>query len=180
MFCRAFDQTPFLLRVCLCRCARLDSVDCIILDSPHYFNSHELQIDKYYSRAQVKHIERMHSQQHESSEWDAAADDEGEGEQSRHSARYLHMRLRLLNDSILSTSISNEIQLETIHKGFLATIDRRKELLEQIRHLTQQCQLFTEKNENLRQYNRNRLQSNSKLQEDYEQRIRDEKLKLSE
>ena len=121
----------------------------------------------------------MHSHSQDSLEWDAG-DDGDHTEQLRRSARYLHMRIRLLNDSILSTSISNEIQLETIHKGFLATIDRRKKLLEQIRHLNDQCQCFAEKNENLRRYNRDRLQSNAKLQEYYEQQIRDETMKLSE
>ncbi|CAF1023562.1 unnamed protein product [Rotaria magnacalcarata] len=153
-----------------------DSVDCIILDSPHYFNSHELQIDKYYSTEQLKQLDRMFTHNHELPSLGAGEDGE-QVEQFLHSRRYLNMRIRLLNDSIESVKISNEIKLETIHQGFLLTINRRKELLEQIKELNKQCQILHEKNEAIKENNQNRLHLNSKLEKNYQQQITDQQNK---
>ncbi|CAF4982363.1 unnamed protein product, partial [Rotaria socialis] len=101
-------------------------------------------------------------------------------EQFLHSRRYLNMRIRLLNDSILSVKISNEIKLETIHQGFLLTINRRKELLEQIKELNKQCQILHEKNEAIKENNQNRLHLNSKLEKNYQQQITDQQNKQIE
>ncbi|CAF5148162.1 unnamed protein product [Rotaria sp. Silwood1] len=90
------------------------------------------------------------------------------------------MRIRLLNDSILSVKISNEIKLETIHRGFLLTINRRKELLEQIKELNKQCQILHEKNQTIKENNQNRFQFNNKLEKNYQQQIYDEQNKQKE
>ncbi|CAF4942816.1 unnamed protein product, partial [Rotaria socialis] len=63
-------------RIILNRSPRTYSVDCIILDSPHYFNSHELQIDKYYSTEQLKQLDRMFTHNHELPSLGAGEDDE--------------------------------------------------------------------------------------------------------
>ncbi|CAF1104756.1 unnamed protein product [Rotaria sordida] len=164
---------------CVIEYSDYDSVDCIILDSPHYFNSHELHIDKYYSTEQLKQLDRMFIHNHELPLPGAGEDDEHVG-QFLHSRRYLNMRIRLLNDSILSVKISNEIKLETIHRGFLLTINRRKELLEQIKELNKQCQILHEKNQTIKENNQNRFQFNNKLEKIYQKQIHDEQNKQNE
>jgi len=109
-----------------------------------------------------------------------AGEDEEQVEYFSHSPRYLNMSIRLLNDSILSVKISNEIKLETIHKGFLSTINRRKELLEQIKHLNKQCQVLHEQNQIIKENNQNRLEFNNKLEKNYQQQIHDEQIKQNE
>ena len=117
----------------------LDSVDFIILDSPHYFNSYELQIDKYYSTEQLQYFDRILLRNRELSP--LADIENGEQlEQFLHSRRFLSMHIRLLNDSIFSLKISNEIRLETIQQEFLSTINRRKELIDKIKQLHEQYQ----------------------------------------
>lgn len=157
----------------------LDSVDCIILDSPHYFNSHELQIDKYYSTEQLKQLDRMFINNNDTS-LPGSGEDYEQVEHFLRSRRYLNMRIRLLNDSILSVKISNEIKLETIHRGFLSTINRRKELLEQIKEINKKCQLLHENNEEIKENNRNRFQLNDQIEKHYQQQIRDEISKQNE
>ncbi len=158
----------------------LDSVDCIILDSPHYFNSHELQIDKYYSTEHLKHLERLVIHNQDFPESNGVGEDHEQVESFVHSRRYLNMRIRLLNDSILSINISNEIKLETIHKGFLSTINRRKELLEQIQQLNKQCQVLHETNQTIKENNQNRFQLNEKLEKNYKEQIYDEQIKQNQ
>jgi hypothetical protein len=157
----------------------LDAVDCIILDSPHYFNSHELQIDKYYSSEQLEQLNRMILHKHELPV-PGVGEDEEHVEQFLRSPRYLNMRIRLLNDSILSINISNEIKLETIHRGFLSTINRRKELLEQIKEFNKQCQILHEKNQTIKDNNQNRFQLNNKLEKTYQEYIADEQIKQNQ
>lgn len=148
----------------------IDSVDCILLDSPHYFNGHELQIDKYYSTDQLKTIERMFLQRRHQPE-PAVDDDEEQTEPFLRSRRHLLTRQRLLKDSILSIKISNEIKLETIEKGFLATINRRKELLERIAQLNQQCEHLRERNSNIADTIRDRVKSNRELENRYQDEL---------
>jgi len=93
---------------------------------------------------------------------------------SLNSPRHLNMTIRILNDSIFSVKISNEIKLETIHKGFLSTINRRKELFEQIQHLNKQCQILYEKNQLIKENNRNQLTFNEDLERNYRQQIQNE------
>jgi hypothetical protein len=109
-----------------------------------------------------------------------AGDDEEQVEYFSHSPRYLNMSIRLLNDSILSVKISNEIKLETIHKGFLSTINRRKELLEQIQQLNKQCQVLHETNQTIKENNQNRFQLNEKLEKNYKEQIYDEQIKQNQ
>lgn len=106
-----------------------------------------------------------------------AGDDPEEYEYYSHSPRYLNTRIRLLNDSILSFKISNEIQLETIHQGFLSTIKRRKELLEKIQQLNEQCQYLHKQNQLIKEKNQNRLDENKKLENYYQELIQQEKAK---
>ena len=87
-----------------------------------------------------------------------AGEDEEQIEIIFHSSRHLNTNIRLLNDWISSVKISNEIQLETIHQGFLSTINRRKELLEQIKQLNKQCQILHERNELIKETNQKRIQ----------------------
>lgn len=91
-------------------------------------------------------------------------DEEQANEHFLRSRSYLLMRLRLLKDSQLSMKISNEIKMETIEKGFLATIQRRKELLERIQQLNQQCRMLREKNHRLVQIIRQRHEENLRLE----------------
>ena len=107
-------------------------------------------------------------------------EDQEQAEQFLHSHRYLSMRVRLLNDSISSVKIANEIKLETIHRGFLFTINRRKELLEQINQLNKQCQIYREKNKILKETNQNRIQCNDKLDKDYQRQIHNERDKQNQ
>lgn len=104
-----------------------------------------------------------------------AGEDEEEVECFARSPRHLNMTIRLLNDSILSAKLSNEMKLETIHKGFLATIDRRKELLEQIKQLNKQCQILHEQNQTVKENHQNRLRLNEQQEKNYQQRILDER-----
>ncbi len=157
----------------------LDAVDCIILDSPHYFNSSELQIDKYYSTEQLQQLERMFIHNHDFPS-PGAGEDEEHVEYSSRSPRYLNTSIRLLNDSILSIKVSNEIKLETIHKGFLSTINRRKELLEQIKQLNKQCQIFYEQNQLIKETNQNKFELNRQFEQNYQQQILDEQNKQNE
>jgi tRNA A-37 threonylcarbamoyl transferase component Bud32 len=124
----------------------------------------------------MKLLERMLINNHELPS-PGAGDDEEQVEYYSHSPRYLNMSIRLLNDSILSVKISNEIKLETIHKGFLSTINRRKELLEQIKQLNKQCQVLHEQNQIIKENNQNRLEFNIKLEKTYQQQIYDEQIK---
>ena len=109
-----------------------------------------------------------------------AGEDEEHAEHFFHSPRYLTTRIRLLNDSILSVKVSNEIKLETIHKGFLSTINRRKELLEQIKQLTKQCQILHEQNELSRRNNEIQFELNQQLEQNYRKQILDEQTKQNE
>ena len=102
-----------------------------------------------------------------------AGEDEEQVEQFLRSRRHLWSRIRLLNDSILSIKISNEIQLETIHQGFLNTINRRKELLERIQQLTSECQMFKDKNRRIEETNEHLRDANEQLKERYERDIHD-------
>lgn len=106
-----------------------------------------------------------------------AGDDNEHVQNYSHSPRYLNTSIRLLNDSILSVKISNEIQLETIHKGFLSTINRRKELLDKIKQLNKQCQLLHEQNQIIKDKNQNRFNENNKIEKNYQQLIFDEQNK---
>jgi hypothetical protein len=124
----------------------------------------------------MKLLERMLINNHELPS-PGAGDDEEQVEYYSHSPRYLNTSIRLLNDSILSIKISNEIKLETIHKGFLSTINRRKELLEQIKQLNKQCQVLHEQNQIIKENNQNRLEFNIKLEKTYQQQIYDEQIK---
>ncbi|UJR29050.1 hypothetical protein I4U23_010265 [Adineta vaga] len=156
-----------------------DSVDCILLDSPHYFNSHELQIEKYYATEQLKHLERMFITQPETPDCGNGEDDE-HAEHVLRSRRYLTMRIRLLKDCILSINISNEIKLETIQRGFQMTMNRRKELLEEIQQLNKQCQILHEKNQSMKEMNETRLETNQNLEKTYQEQIDKEKAKQNE
>jgi len=113
-------------------------------------------------------------------ESNGVGEDEEQVESFVRSRRYLTMRIRLLNDSILSINISNEIKLETIHKGFLSTINRRKELLEQIQQLNKQCQVLHETNQTIKENNQNRFQLNEQLEKNYKQQIYDEQIKQNQ
>jgi len=113
-------------------------------------------------------------------ESNGVGEDEEQVESFVRSRRYLNMRIRLLNDSILSINISNEIKLETIHKGFLSTINRRKELLEQIQQLNKQCQVLHETNQTIKENNQNRFQLNEQLEKNYKQQIYDEQIKQNQ
>ncbi len=157
----------------------LDAVDCIILDSPHYFNSYELQIDKYYSTEQLQQLERMfiHNNEFPSP---GAGEDEEQVENFFHSTRHLTTSIRLLNDSILSIKISNEIKLETIHQGFLSTINRRKELFEQIKQLNKQCQILHEQNQLIKENNEKKYEFNQQLERNYQQDILNEQTKQNQ
>ena len=132
-----------------------------------------MEIVKYYSAEEVKQIERMAIQRRDIPE-PGAGEDEEQVEKFLRSRRHLNGRIRLLNDSILSIKISNEIQLETFHQGFLNTINRRKELLERIEQLTEECRMFKEKNRRLEEYNEHRREVNEQLKERCEREIRDE------
>jgi len=127
----------------------------------------------------MKILERMLIHNHELPS-PGAGDDEEQVEYYSHSPRYLNMSIRLLNDSILSVKISNEIKLETIHKGFLSTIHRRKELLEQIKELNKKCQVLHEQNQIIKENNQNRLEFNIKLEKIYQQKIHDEQIKQNQ
>jgi hypothetical protein len=107
-------------------------------------------------------------------------DDEEQVEYFSHSPRHLNMSIRLLTDSILSVKLSNEIKLETIHKGFLSTIHRRKELLEQIKELNKQCQMLHEQNQIIKENNQNRLEVNHQIEENYQKDIYNEQMKQKE
>ncbi len=107
-------------------------------------------------------------------------DDEEQVEYFSHSPRHLNMSIRLLTDSILSVKLSNEIKLETIHKGFLSTINRRKELLEQIQQLNKQCQVLHETNQTIKENNQNRFQLNEQLEKNYKEQIYDEQIKQNQ
>ena len=152
--------------------AEPDSVDCVLLDSPHSFSGQELRIDKYYSAAQLKAIERISFQHHRSPDRSVHDEDEEATEHFRHSRRYIQMRIRLLKDSTLAIKISNEIKLDTIEKGFLATIQRRKELLERIQQLNEQCRIVRDKNDPLSQLVRQRFEENDQLEKDYREDLR--------
>jgi AraC-like DNA-binding protein len=149
------------------------------LDSPHYFNSYELQIDKYYSTEQLQQLERMfiHNNEFPSP---GAGEDEEYAENFFHSPRHLTTTIRLLNDAILSVKISNEIKLETIHKGFLSTINRRKELFEQIKQLNKKCQILHEQNESIKENNQIKFELNQQLEQNYQKQILDEQTKQNE
>ena len=151
----------------------VDAVDCIILDSPHYFNSIEVQIEKYYSNEHLQHLERM-LLSNSKIPLPGVGDDDEHVESYGRSYRYLNARIRLLNDSILSVKISNEIQFEILANGFHSTIERRKNLLEQIEQLNEQCQILHQRNEILKQLHQTRIQSNQILEENYRKDILDE------
>lgn len=159
---------------CVIEYSDYDSVDCILLDAPHYFNSSELQIDKYYTSEQIKLLERMFIHNSEYPSPGSTNPDDEHIDSSLNSPRHLNMTVRILNDSIFSVKISNEIKLETIHKGFLSTINRRKELFEQIQYLNKQCQIFYEKNQLIKENNQKQLQINEQLERNYQQQIQDE------
>lgn len=144
----------------------LDAVDCIILDSPHYFNSNEIQSEKYYSNEHIQQVERMLLSNSKQTLSAVGGDDEHVDFSTR-SYRHLNMKIRLLNDSIVSVKTSNDIQLETIEKGFQSTINRRKILLEQIQELNEQCQRIHQQNQFLKQNNQIRLEENQKLEMNY-------------
>jgi len=106
-----------------------------------------------------------------------AGEDDEQVEHFLKTPRHLTTRIRILNDLIFSVNISNEIKLETIHKGFLSTINRRKELLEQIKDLNKQCQIHHEKNQTIKENNQNIFQLNQNLEKDYQQQILNEQIK---
>lgn len=120
-------------------------------------------------------LERLCTHWHDHSD-SGGADGESD-EPFFHSRRHLNMRIRLLQDSILASQISNEVKLETMHRGFLATIDRRKELLEQIQQLNKQCQLLHEKNQNLREMSDERARATVQLESSYRERIDEQRAK---
>ena len=162
-----FNQNKNLLLI------RLDAVDCILLDSPHYFNSNEVLIEKYYSTEHIHQLERM-LLSNPKTPLPGVGDDEEHVEFYTRSYRHLNMRIRLLNDSIASVKLSNEIRLEKIAKGFQSTIERRKNLLEQIQHLTEQCQILEQRNQTFKQTNEIRIQDNEILENNYRKEIVDQ------
>lgn len=127
----------------------------------------------------MKHIERLFTTTPEAPDLSAGIDEE-HVEHVLHSRRYLNMRIRLLKDSIFSVSVANEIKLETIQRGFQTTIERRKELLDQIQQLNKQCQILHEKNQSLKEMNDSRVTINENLDKIYEEQIREEQLKQDE
>ena len=145
----------------------LDSVDCILLDSPHHFNSNEVLVEKYYSTEDIHQLERM-LLSNQKTPLPAVGDDEESASSFPRSSRHINMKIRLLNDSIASVKTSNEIQLQTIEKGFQSTIERRKKLLEQIEQLTEQCANLREQNEGFQRINQSR---NEILEENYRKAI---------
>lgn len=160
-------------RISFSMISMVDAVDCIILDSPHYFNSIEVQIEKYYSNEHLQQLERMLLN---NSKVSLPSVDEGDEhvESSGRSCRYLNAKIRLLNDSIFSVRISNEIQFEILANGFHSTIERRKNLLEQIQHLTEQCRILLQRNDVLKQLHQTRIESNEILEENYRKEIVDQ------
>ena len=149
---------------CICMRWILDAVDCIILDSPHYFNSIEVQIEKYYSNEHLQQLERM-LLNNSKVVLPSAGDDDEQVESYGRSYRHLNAKIRLLNDSIFSVKISNEIQFEILANGFHSTIERRKKLLEEIEQLTEQCRYLHQRNEILKQSYQTRIESNRILEE---------------